>query len=156
MGTAGGSLNPETSAAAVAYSSANDEFLVVWQDLGGAPLHDIRAQRVSGAGALIGGPIALTFDNHYQAEPAVAYDRAANVFYVAWANYTEPSGPAGVLGRRVQSGTGALPESQAQLLFTSKGTWVPAVVNNSNAGNFFVGWYTNSPAPDPLRRADRG
>lgn len=147
IGTARGVLNPETSAATAAYSSADDEFLVTWQDLGGSPLHDIRGQRVAGSGALLGGPINITFDNHYQKEPDVAYDRAANVFYVAWSNYTEPAGPAGVLGRRVQSGTGALLDTEPQLLFTAKGTWLPVVVNNPNDGNFFVGWYTNSPAP---------
>ena len=92
-------------------------------------------------------PILITYDNHYQAEPAVAYNAAANLFYVAWSNYLEPSGPAGVHGRRVQSGTGALLDATYSVLFTGVAAWVPACVNNSVDNNFFVGWYTNSPRP---------
>jgi hypothetical protein len=147
IATSPGFLNGETSSPSSAYSSGNDEFLVVWMDQAGAPLNDIRAQRVSSGGALAGGQILISYDNHYQAEPAVAYNAAANLFYVAWSNYFEPAGPAGVHGRRVQSGTGALLDATYTILFTGVAAWIPQVVSNPITNTFFVGWYTNAPRP---------
>ncbi len=87
---------------AVAYNSQRQEYLVVWyNDRVGCD--DIRAQRVSKNGALIGPPFYIAAecpaDRRY---PDVAYNSTANQYLVVWEQY-EPSSGYSIHGRRVSA-----------------------------------------------------
>jgi hypothetical protein len=69
---------------AVTYNTNDNEFLVVWQDFRAGGNWNIAGQRVSGAGALLGGnfPIATTIGD--ETNPAVAYGVVAAHYFVVW------------------------------------------------------------------------
>ncbi|MDQ5823802.1 MAG: S-layer homology domain-containing protein [Chloroflexota bacterium] len=138
----------EQRSPAVAYNSTNNEYLVVWHDLrlrksiGG---NDIYGQRVSGAGALLGGEILIsTIVVEYRETPAVAYNSTNNEYLVVWA--TAGAGASECLciyGRRV-SAAGALLGGQFPIsgednanTFLSFG---PEVAYNSTNNEFLVVW----------------
>ena len=106
IAAATGGASAET-AADVAYSTVSKEFLVAWRQYQGG-LNNIYAQRLDLGGNLLGTELSLTFDIHWQDDPAVAYDPVNNSFLVAWQNFTEPRGPGGVNARRIDAGSGAL------------------------------------------------
>ena len=90
----------------VAYNSQRQEYLVVWyNDRPGCD--DIRAQRVSSGGALVGGPFYIAAgcpaDRHY---PDVAYNSAHDQYMVVWEQYEAANGYS-IKARRV-SGTGQI------------------------------------------------
>ena len=72
--------------AAVAYSTVSKRFLVGYHQFGGGgqPGNDIRGQLVSDTGQLVGGPINITFDNHFQGEVGVGYSPSSDKFLVAY------------------------------------------------------------------------
>ena len=72
------------------------------------PADDIRGQLVGNDGQLIGAPIIVTFDNHFQGETGVAYSPASNQFLVAYRHFYEPAGPATVQVRTHRRQLGAL------------------------------------------------
>ena len=67
----------------LAYSLAHDEFLVVWGDAraGG---NDVWAQRLDGAGALLGAPFAVADGAAGESSPVVGYDHQSQEFLVAY------------------------------------------------------------------------
>jgi len=67
----------------LAYSLAHNEFLVVWGDTrsGG---YDVWAQRLDGAGALLGGPFPVADAAVGESSPVVGYDHASHEFLVAY------------------------------------------------------------------------
>ena len=85
----GGVINIDTSVllgsnriSAVAYNSTDNEYLVVWVDLG-----VIKAQRINGdSGALISATTIYT-GNRLNFRPDVAYNSADNTYLVAWVNF---------------------------------------------------------------------
>jgi hypothetical protein len=90
----------------VAYNSQRQEYLVVWyNDRPGCD--DIRAQRVSSGGALVGGPFYIAAgcpaDRRY---PDVAYNSAHDQYMVVWEQYEAANGYS-IKARRV-SGTGQI------------------------------------------------
>ena len=86
---------------AVAWSPVNNVYLVVyWGNSGG--VIDIFGQRVSGAGALLGGNFNISNDAIFSGYPAVAWG-AANQFLVTWDNED-----GNIHGRRIDPATGAL------------------------------------------------
>lgn len=94
---------------AVAYSSDREEYLVVWyNDRPGND--DIRAQRVSKDGTLVGGAFYISAgsgaDRRY---PDVAYNSKNNQYLVVWEHYESASGYS-IHARRV-SGTGQVLDS---------------------------------------------
>ena len=69
---------------AVAYNVGDDEFLVVWQDFRSSPSTDIYGRRVSSAGALLGGEIAVSSATTSEYNPDVAYMASGNTYLVVW------------------------------------------------------------------------
>ena len=134
-----GGAGAET-APATAYSTASKEFLVAWKQYQGG-LQNVYAQRVGLDGSLLGGELPLTFDVHFQDDPAVGYDPINNSFLVAWQNYTEPRGPGGVQARRVDAGSGTVyPTVQ---IFTGMDGYTPDVTYHPGSGKFFVTYFSN-------------
>lgn len=131
-------------APAVAYSTASKEFLVAWhQGLAIPRWDDIRAQRVSNAGQLIGPEVVITADQGvWQTQPGIGYNPVTNEFYVAWSG--EANGAATIEAQRVQAGTGALVGSRTTLA-TGPFLTLPKVQYNSATGRLFVAWYFEKP-----------
>ncbi|MBI5535824.1 MAG: hypothetical protein HY898_24105 [Deltaproteobacteria bacterium] len=132
-------VNPDPSyqenAAAVAWSAASQEFLVVWQK---AAQSDIRAQRVAASGTLLGGEMTISSDADWQGEPAVACSEASNECFIAH-THADAVG-AKVVSRRVQAGSGTLLGDPVTLA-EAKGTWVPNIAYLPWTGGYFVGWW---------------
>ena len=72
------------------------------------PSNDIRGQLVSTTGQLVGAPINISFDNHFQGEVGVGYSPASDKFLVAYRHFYEPAGPATIQSRTVSAVDGAL------------------------------------------------
>ena len=95
---------------------------------------------VDNGGNLVGGPQALSLDNHWQREPSVAYDTRTDNFMVAWGVFYNPAGPGAVHVRTVSASTGAL--GPVREVATGTAVYVPQVEYNDATGHFFVAWYT--------------
>jgi len=144
IGAAVGFVNSER-AAAIAYSTTSKRFLVAYHQNGGGsqPINDIRGQLVSDTGQLVGGPINISFDNHFQGEVSVGYSPASNKFLVAYRNYYEPVGPATIQSRTVSAVDGAL--SAATDMTASSNTNVPEITYNHKNNQFLLSWWQASP-----------
>lgn len=151
-------LNP-----AVAYNSANNQYLVVWHgDDNTAPLVDneeeIFGQRVDAAtGAEIGGDFRVStmgpagnvnYGGYYA---AVAYNSTNNEYLVVW--YGDDNGNGLVLneyeifGQRINAATGALLGSRFRISDmgadgnSAYDAIYPAVAYNSMNNEYLVAWY---------------
>jgi hypothetical protein len=139
-----GALTPEfaisgvgalwTMGAAVAYSTATQEFLVAWALDGFA---NIRGQRVNNQGQLIGGPIHINSDAAGQRDPSVGYNPATNEFLVAYGGWD--STPF-IRAQRINAATGEHVGGQVELS-RAGGTWLPQVSFNSATQQFLVAWF---------------
>jgi len=129
----------------IAYNSQRQEYLVVWyNDRTGCD--DIRAQRLTKNGTLIGGPFYISanagcptsVDKRY---PDVAYDSTADQYLVVWEEYAA-STHYSIKGRRV-SGNGALIDDLADLTIRAAGAPTydpakPAVAYSSTSDRYMV------------------
>jgi hypothetical protein len=154
---------------AVAYNSANNEYLVVWYGNDGAPLHsfesEIYGQRVDATtGAEVGaddfrlssmGPDGNAFYSAYA--PAVAYNRTANEYLVVWEGYDGISMDQGyeIYGQRLDAGDGAQVGTDDFRLSDMgpvdepaeyHANW-PAVAYNSTEDEYLVVWQGEDGVP---------
>jgi len=126
----------------VAYNSQRQEYLVVWyNDRTGCD--DIRAQRVSKNGILVGGSFYIaaqcTPDRRF---PDVAYNSASDQYLVVWEQYDASSGYS-IRAKRV-SGTGQVLDTN-ELVIRSYGYNLytpvkPAVAYASTSDRYLVVW----------------
>ncbi len=130
------------SAPSIAYSATSREFLVAWMQGMTTQQWDIRAQRISNTGQLLGGEIPITVDGNWQTQPGIGYNPATDEYYVAWS--AEAGGIASIDGQRVKAGTGALVGSRATLV-TGPYLTLPKVQYNVATGKMFVVWYSEPP-----------
>ncbi len=139
------------SPAAVAYSTADHEFLVAWTQL----RKGVRVRRVSISGGMLSGEIIVTGDPTTGLDPdgpmqaSVGYDAAANNFLVAWAAYNYTANFAYIAGVRVQSGSGVTLGGPF-VLKTGVYATIPQVAYNSTLGQYFVFWYERGGALGPI------
>jgi len=87
---------------AIAYSSQRQEYLVVWYNdrLGN---DDIRGQRVSKNGGLVGGPFYISAGaGADRSDPDVTYNSNAQEYLVVWQTYESAKGYS-IQGRRVSA-----------------------------------------------------
>jgi hypothetical protein len=127
---------------AIAYNSQHQEYLVVWyNDRPGND--DIRAQRVSKNGGLVGGAFYISggagADRRF---PDVAYNPQQDQYLVVWEHYEVASG-YGIYGRRVSGAGVVLDASDIVIRATGAGLYTPltpAVVYASNPGKYLVVW----------------
>ncbi len=120
-----------------ALASGGGELLVAWQ----SPVDTrIGAQRISAAGALVGGPIEVDARPLYFRDPAVAYDAASGVFVVAYAGCVGES-DCFVDARRIRAGAGDLVGGPIELDASIGAGYVPEVEWNSISGDTLVVWH---------------
>jgi hypothetical protein len=119
------------SAPGVIYASADDEFLVAWTD----GVNNIRAQRVSGSGALAGSFFYVSNSATWDGFPTLAYNSAQNEYMVAY--YFEPSGASGVAAQRVKPGTGALIGARTTL-YSGGFSQYPEIAYNSSTNQYLA------------------
>jgi len=105
--TVGTGVNESRYQPDIAYSSAQDEYLVVYtyQPSGGNT--DIRAKRVSGDGSTLSSEINITADATYQYYPAVAYNSQNDEYLVVFQNNVGGN-TQDIIGQRVRAGDGTL------------------------------------------------
>jgi len=85
---------------AVAWSSTNNSYLVVWYI---GPPWEIYGQRVGNTGTLLGLEFNISNDPLYSGYPAIAYGQSGNQFLVTW-DYDDGN----IRGRQVDAGNGNL------------------------------------------------
>jgi hypothetical protein len=149
IGAATPGVDPERGAA-VAYSTVSKRFLVAYHQYGAGagPLNDIRGQLVSSTGQLVGAPINVTFDNHFQGEVGVGYSPASDKFLVAYRHFYEPAGPATIQSRTVSAVDGSL--GTAVDVTAAGNTNVPEVAYNSKNSQFLLSWWQGTPGLQPI------
>ena len=147
---------------AVAYNSAGNEYLVVWQgEDNTVPLvngeYEIFGQRVNAVtGAEIGGHLRLSDmgpdgDTGYGAQdPAVAYSSTENEYLVVWAGDDDAgalvNGEYEIYGQRVDGATGAEIDSNLRLSDVGPdgnanyAAYAPAVAYNPTSNEYLVVW----------------
>ncbi len=123
---------------ALAYNSTGNQYLVVWDDDREGPYSsDIHGQRVSGAGALLGGEISINIHESVQYAPDVAYNSTNNEYLVAWHDYRNDA--PDIYGQRV-SATGTLIGGDFPISTAASDQLVPEVAYNSTSNKYLVTW----------------
>ncbi len=144
-GTADFDISPDGTnwemGAAVAYG--NGEWLVVWQN----SATKIQAQRLSAAGAKVGGVIDIDSAAPYARDPSVAYDPASDSFLVAYAGCVG-NDDCFVRAQRVKAG--ALVGTPLPLDGPINAGYVPEVALDAAAGRWLVVWYRATPGARSL------
>ena len=126
---------------ALAYNSDDDEFLVVWDDLGTVAGSDIRGQIFSARGAPQGASFAISSAVEDQSSPAVAYNSYVGQYLVVW---QDSRGDTGIYGQLVDP-DGTLPGGQdpavnLAICTASRTQANPAVAYNVAADEYLVVW----------------
>lgn len=138
----------------VVYNPRRNEYLVVWddeaEDGGGASQNDIYAQRVGGAGALLGGRVAISTAAAFQTSNAVAHNCDDDEYLIAWSDTRPGSESADVLGQRL-SGAGALIGGEVEL-GTSPGRQAEPALAYSCVSHTFLASWTDDPGGDAPER----
>jgi hypothetical protein len=123
--------------AAVAWSSTQHEFLVAWQDFG-ATL--VKAQRVSEAGALVGGVIVVDSTAGYERDPGVGYDPDDNRYLVAYGGCVGNNN-CFIRAQFYDAATGATVGSVLSLDAPIMAGYIPELAWNPLTHRFLCVWY---------------
>jgi hypothetical protein len=123
--------------AAVAWSSTQHEFLVAWQDFG-ATL--VKAQRVSEAGALVGGVITVDTTAGYERDPGVGYDPDDNRYLVAYGGCVG-NNDCFVRAQFFDAASGAPVGSVLSLDAPIMAGYIPELAWNAITRRFLCVWY---------------
>ncbi len=134
----------------VAYNSARNEYFVVWYN-DRAGCDDIRAQRVSASGTLLGGPFYISagcsLERRY---PDVVYNSGHDQYLVVWEQY-DPSAGYSIRGRRVSGNGTVLDASDISIQGSGYNFYTPtkpAVSYASTSDRYLVVWAeTSHPMP---------
>ncbi|MGD8794734.1 MAG: hypothetical protein PVF47_19450, partial [Anaerolineae bacterium] len=142
----GGSLAIETEGEnqvnpAVAYNSAADEYLVVWEDERDAANngYDIYGRRVDADGFLLGSDLAIGTGSHDEHKPDLAYNVTNDEYLVVWERLGSASGPSLIYGQLLDTAGGLI----GNVIGIASGTWdhkAPALVWNSQRNEYFIVW----------------
>lgn len=130
---------------AVAYNSHRNEYLVVWyNDRPGCD--DVRAQRLSAKGALLGGPFYVAAgcpaDRRY---PDATFNSQSGEYLVVWEeeDYTNVTGNSRIMAQRV-AGTGGTMGARITVADDGIYNWIrnarPAVAYAYTSNKFLVVW----------------
>ena len=124
--------------------AADDEYLVVWHDYrNGTSDPDVYAQRVSGAGVLVGENITVTGAPYRQTGPYVAYATGGGVYLVAWRDYPGAADAEYDVCAHVISRTGVLVGAPISITDRTGGEFPTDVVYNSDSDQFLALWADN-------------
>ena len=123
----------------LAYNSAGNEFLVVWEDhrWGWGDDWNIYGQRISGNGSLAGANFGISWEGNHHESPDVAYKLAANEYLVVW-EYEDSPNDHDVYRCRVGS-DGTLLDDREPV--SALGSWEghPVVAADNNLA-YLVAW----------------
>ena len=86
-----------------AYDPANNRYLVVWQDFRSAQDYDVYGRLVAASGAPVGSEVVIATAGLLNADPAVAYNPAQNIYLVLWQEIHAPGSGYDIYGQRVSS-----------------------------------------------------
>ncbi len=123
---------------AIAYDSANNEYLVVWYDYRSGNEYDIYGQRVSSGGVLAGINFPISTASGTQYGPAVGYNSTNDEYLVVWGDGRNGGG-LDSYGQRVSSG-GVLVGSEIPISTAPNYQENQAVIYNSASGEYLVVW----------------
>ena len=127
---------------AVAYNSQRQEYLVVWYN-DRAGNDDIRAQRLSSSGVLLGNPFYISAGSGADRwNPDVSYNSQSNEYLVVWQELS--SGVNNIVGQRVTA-TGGITGSRINItnLGGSDDAEDPAVAYSVTSNKWLVAWSQN-------------
>lgn len=134
------------TAPAVAYDSANQRFLIVWQDDGSSSFSEIHGRLVSPNGDLISNTLDLSPDkDKNRRSPAVEFDTVNNAYFLLWLDdrniattgydiYSNLVFTSGALGSSVDSPISTAAGSQSTM----------SMSHNPTCGNFIVSFETGT------------
>jgi hypothetical protein len=128
---------------AVAYNSAGNEYLVVWEDFRNFSLNyqDIYGQRVGADGTLAGGNFPISSVAEIQVEPSLTYNSANNAYLVVWRDLrNRPTTMADVYGQIVSS-SASLVGGNFAISLAAGDQWAPEVAYNSTDNEYLVVWW---------------
>ena len=129
-------------APAVVCNPALGEYLVVWQQSSTSERgFDIYAQRVSGGGALVGGPISLSLRNYDQLKPRVTYNTLENDYLVVWEDHYPGAGANWTIYGQLLDGNGSA--AGGNFAVSSEDAYDdinPTVAYKSSANEYLVTW----------------
>jgi hypothetical protein len=126
-----------TDTPTVEYSTGSHLFLVVFQS--GA---NVRGQRVSTDGTLIGSEIPIAVSGDLEWMPSLAYNPNADEFYVVWRFYSDPLMAGSIQGRRVAASSGSVLGTAVDLEpMTGFDLAVPAVAFDAASNRYLAVWY---------------
>ena len=126
----------------VAYDSANQRFLVAWQDLRNSATTgwDIYGQLVTAGGAVYGGNISICTAAADQYDPSVAYDNYNQRFLVAWSDYRNSITSYGdIYGQLVNAG-GSPYGGNFAITEAAGSQYTPSFAYNDQMGNFLIAY----------------
>jgi PKD repeat protein len=133
MGISAAQMSQDTPA--VAYNTADHEYLVVWADERNGDA-DVYGQLYDRDGLPLGGNLVIRQEDGDQVEPAVAYSSAENEFLVVWENERTGSIDGQVVGAQ-----GTYVFNPSPILISADGSAVrysPAVAYNSTNNTYLV------------------
>lgn len=128
---------------AVAYDSADQKFLVVWQDMRGTTGKDIYGQIVNADGTLAGGNFAISTATGEQSDPAVSYDNANKRFFVAWDDNRSGTN-SDIYGQLIKA-DGTLSGSNFVISGAADNQTWPSMAYDSANQRFLVIWQSSPP-----------
>ncbi|KPL19403.1 MAG: hypothetical protein AMJ93_13165, partial [Anaerolineae bacterium SM23_84] len=135
------------SSPTVAYSTASNQYLIVWEHLFEGQRHGIYGRRVSASGTLLGAPVAIDTSSilasalvPYDAlAPAVAYGSASGQYLVVWQDKDPPQPDYDITARRVGN-DGSLIGDKIPISTWEHDQVKPRLAFNSQANEFLVVW----------------
>jgi hypothetical protein len=124
-----------------AYNWKRDQYLVVWHDVWPVETRDIRGQRVSGDGQLV-GPEFTVFDSptSESAQPSVAYDPVHDRYLVVWMHDRFGGGDWDIMGRFLPWNGPDPGLTTFDICTWSTRQWTPKVAYGRAVEEFLVVW----------------
>jgi PKD repeat protein len=124
----------EQEAPSVAYNSADNQYLVTWQDGRTGSNADIYAQMISGAGNVLDNGIAVRVGSGTSLNPSVTYNSKSNVYFIAWEE-------EGDIFAQAISNDGVLSGSSVVICDATSNQKEPSVAYNSANNQYFITWH---------------
>ena len=127
----------------VVYNSANDQYLVVWEQQDTTNGYSIRARRVSGLGAVLDTSDIVIRDDgsimYTPLKPAVAYDTTTGKYLVVWEEIWHSTITSTIYGQLLTS-SAALDGSRLIVSEGSDARQQPDLAYNQHATSYLVVW----------------
>ena len=128
----------------VAYSSGDDEYLVVWaDDLGAGASWDVFGALVDPNTGNVGATISISTASNNQTQPQVAYNATDGQFMVVWSDARNGGTAKDIYGQRVGSDGalgGILVGVNTAISTALPDQYRPAVAYNGNSNRYEVVW----------------